>query len=150
MTFIIENIIWFVVLAVLIVSGLGYYAASLLYKVRQQEQARNDVINERAENINQSIKTICEATLQQQCSISEAAVRIITLLQVHPTLSGKHDDNLKHTKQFFKDIEHHPILENRKNTAKKVVRKLDLEREELEAKCESKILAELQWLRDQF
>ena len=149
MTFIIENIIWFIALACLIVAGLGFYALTLLLKLKKQETAKSNIIKERADNINQSIKTICEATLQQQCSISEATVRVITLLQVHPILTGRFDAELKQTNQFYTDIEHHPILENRKKTPKKVVRKLDLEREELEAKYESKILQELKWLKEQ-
>ena len=150
MSFIIEHIAWFITTALLIIAGLGYYALSLVLKVRKQEQAKSSIVNDRADNINQSIKTICDATLQQQCSISEATVRVITLLQVHPILAGKYDQQLQQTNQFFKDIEHHPILASRKKTPKHVVRKLDLEREDLEAKYESKILAELEWLSQQF
>lgn len=150
MTFIIEHLVWFISLSLLIIVVLGYYALSLMLKVKKQEQAKSNAINDRADNINQSIKTICDATLQQQCSISEATVRVISLLEVHPILAGKYDEKLPKTNQFFKDIEHHPILANRKKTPKHVVRKLDLEREDLEAKYESKILAELEWLSQQF
>ena len=149
MTFIIDNIIWFALLAGIIIVTLVAYAVKILVAVKQQSNAKNAVIKERVDNINLSIKTICEATIQQQCSISEATIRIITLLQVHPTLAGQFDSGLTHMNAFYRDIEHHPILENRKSTPKNVLRKLDDEREDLEAQYESKILKELEWLKGQ-
>ena len=149
MTFIIDNIIWFALLAGIIIFALGAYAVTILLAVKKQSDAKKAVIQGRVDSINQSIKTICEATIQQQCSISEATIRIITLLQVHPTLAGQFDSDLSHMNSFYQDIEHHPILENRKTTPKNILRKLDDEREDLEAQYESKILKELEWLKEQ-
>ena len=81
--------------------------------------------------------------------MSEATVRLVTLLQLHPFVRGKYDENLENMHSFFHEIEHHPILENRKSTPKKVLMKLDLEREELESQYENKILSELKWLKEQ-
>jgi hypothetical protein len=147
MTFLLENVLWFAIAGAIVIVALGIYAGLLLGKLKKQNDAKNSVLNERVKNINLSINTICDATAQQQCSISEATVRIVTLLQVHPLLAGKYDEQLPQMNNFYKAIEHHPILENRKNTPKKVLHKLDQEREDLEAQYETQILSELKWLR---
>lgn len=87
--------------------------------------------------------TIIKATLQQQCGISEATVRVRGLLNAleDPDLEFKR--HLPEADSFFQKIEHHPILEARKKLPKDKLRKLDQEREELEAQFESAILAEI-------
>lgn len=150
MEFIISNIVIVSLIAGLIVIVLSTYAGLLVVKLKRQQISKSKVINERVDNINLSIKTICDATLQQQCSISEATIRIITLLQVHPLLSGKYDQQLLQMNRFYIDIEHHPILENRNKTPKNVLFKLDLQREQLESDYESKVLKELEWLQSTY
>lgn len=147
MEFVIDNIVVVFMMAGLIIIGLSGYAVLLMLKVKRQQEAKSRAINERIDNIDVSIKTICDATIQQQCSISEATIRIITLLQVHPMLAGKYDHQLQQMNKFYNEIEHHPILENRKNTPKKVLFKLDSQREQLETDYESTILKELKWLQ---
>ena len=149
LTFIEDNILWLGLLALAIIIGLAVYALQLVIKLKKQSDTISSINNERATNIVESIKTICDATIQQQCSISEASVRLVALLQLHPSISGKYDDQLSNMINFYNKIQHHPILENRQNTPKKIIRKLDLEREELESQYENKILTELEWLKSQ-
>ena len=150
MQFIIDNIVAVALCGVLIILALTGYAGVIIIKLKQQKDKKNKVINKRIDNIDVSIKTICDATMQQQCSISEATIRIITLLQIHPILAGKYDLQLQQMNKFYKEIEHHPILENRQNTPNKELFKLDLQREQLEADYETLILKELEWLQSTY
>lgn len=147
--FIEQNIQWLLLVALATIFSLSAYAFKLVFKLKQQSKTISSINSDRALNISKSIKTICEATIQQQCSVSEATVRLVTLLQLHPFVRGKYDENLENMHSFYQEIEHHPILENRKSTPKKVLMKLDLEREELESQYENKILSELKWLKEQ-
>ena len=149
MNWIAENTTLLLSLGGLIIIGLAAYAGKLLLALKKQTETHEKIQSSRLKSIGTSITTICDATLQQQCSVSEATIRIVTLMQLHPALKGKFDEELSQMQAFYNKIEHHPILENRKQTPKKVLHKLDAEREELEAQFESSILEELDWLRTQ-
>jgi len=148
--FITHNLWILVIIAIAIVAALASYAVVLLQRLKKQTKNIQNIQDDRLLSMKTSITTICDATLQQQCSVSEATVRIVNLIQLHTRLTAQFKDRLPKSHEFYQKIEHHPILDNRKQTPKNVLRKLDAEREELESLYESDILKELQWLKEQF
>ncbi|MCG7533025.1 DUF2489 domain-containing protein [Psychrobium sp. MM17-31] len=82
-----------IVVALLIISGLAFYAGKLLAKVREQEAKQQAAIAEQQQKIaahNQklveSIRLIAKAIGEEQCEPSEGAIRICRLLEkIHVT-----------------------------------------------------------------
>lgn len=81
---------WYVLfgLGVLVVAGLAYYLGQLLFQLRSQQQRQQQALLEhqkkQAEHqqyLLDSILLIGKATLEQQCELSEAALRIWVLLE---------------------------------------------------------------------
>ncbi len=79
-------------LAVVIVLALAFYAGMLLNKLKmqkvqalkleqQQELTKKQKIEDRNNNIVESIRFIAKATTQKQCNVSEAAIRLTVLLE---------------------------------------------------------------------
>lgn len=67
-----------------IILGLAGYAGWLLAKLRQQtkmqEKAMNEAIKQRNLKIIESVDVIAMATLQEQCDLSEAAIRLYMIM----------------------------------------------------------------------
>ncbi|MCC2607222.1 DUF2489 domain-containing protein [Planctobacterium marinum] len=146
MTFVAEHFYLLVTLAFIVVAGLSGYAVYLLMALRRQTREKQRKIEQREQDIITSIITIIQATLQQQCGISEAVLRVINLCDLLDNEKYPLDGQLPETRGFFEKIRHHPILDARKQLPKKTLQQLDIEREELEAQFESKIVKELQLL----
>lgn len=81
---------WYVLfgLGALIVAGLAFYLGQLLFQLRSQQQRQQQALLEhqkkQAEHqqyLLDSILLIGKATLEQQCELSEAALRIWVLLE---------------------------------------------------------------------
>lgn len=141
---IIDNSLILVLVALLIIASLATYAGILLARLKHQKKIQDARHQARRQDILFSVVTIIKATLQQQCGISEATVRVRGLLNAleDPQLEFKR--HMPEAERFFLNIEHHPILEARKKLPKDKLRKLDQEREELEAQYESTILTEIE------
>jgi Protein of unknown function (DUF2489) len=80
--------IFLLIAAVAIVIALSVYAARLLSKVATQQkavaaeqQAQQRVIDQRNDKIADSIRLIAKAIVEQQCELSEGAIRISRLLE---------------------------------------------------------------------
>ncbi|WP_026376030.1 DUF2489 domain-containing protein [Aestuariibacter salexigens] len=136
------------VIAVLIITGLSYYAGSLLYQLRRQTKQQNQVRQQRIKTMSDSIRTIAMAMQQQQCNLSEGAIRICRLLDAMPI------DNVQQFKQdfpalheLFNRVDGFATHEERAALSKQQRRSQDREREEIEAELESDILKELPLLR---
>lgn len=74
--------------ALAIIIGLALYAASLLRRVARQNKAltaeqlaQQQVIDRRNDKIAESIRLIAKAIVEQQCELSEGAIRISRLLE---------------------------------------------------------------------
>lgn len=130
--------------ATIVVLALAGYAGTLLYKLQKQNARVQSVKQARREGIFESLEVIANATLQQQCSISEAIVRIKGLLDALADEKLKFVELLPQAAQFHSKIQHHPILSARKKLSKVKLQQLDADREELEAKWEHLILHELE------
>ncbi|ABL98300.1 DUF2489 domain-containing protein [Shewanella amazonensis] len=143
-----------IVLGTLIVLVLAAYAASLLWKLKKQTQAREAAIAERKaaadkrrEEIFTDIRYIALAMLEDRCEISEGVVRIAKLFEVlslSERVSGDYPALFRH----FERIRHHPIMEQRKALPKPERMKLDFERMKSEAELTEDILEDAKRLKD--
>jgi hypothetical protein len=131
-----------------VVAVLAFYAGSLLFKLRAQQQLRNEKTQKRVDNISQSIQTIAKALDQQQCNLSEGVVRLFHLLEALP-IKDKPDfsQQFKGLYSLYAQVKDLPTHEARKQQTKKVTIQQDLQREELEAQLESQILKEVSVLK---
>ncbi|RDV24772.1 DUF2489 domain-containing protein [Alteromonas aestuariivivens] len=132
------------IVGALIILGLGFYAGRLLYLLKQQNQRQQKARNARIENITDSIQLISKAMEQQQCELSEGAIRICNLLNALP-LSSPPDyrTQFPHIHALYIEISGFAILEARQKLTKAERRKQDNAREQIESEHESKVLKEL-------
>ena len=143
-----------IVVGVLIIAGLAFYAGRLLSQVKAQENKREQAQKEHQKNLAahdvkvlDSVVIIVRAMKEEQCDISEGCWRLSVLLD-----SLKTSENL--SLQFpaifelYQRISHMPILEERKKLAKKERMKLDLERTKVENELYSDVFANLDLLHN--
>ena len=120
----------FLLVALSIVAALAFYAGSLLFKLRTQQQVRNQKNQQRIDNIAQSIQTIAKALEQQQCNLSEGCIRLFHLLEALP-LQDKPDfsQQFKGLYALHAKVKDLPTHEVRKSQNKKQIKQQDLQRE---------------------
>lgn len=131
-------------IAGLIIAGLAFYAGKLLFLLSKQKKKQQAVRAERVYNITNSIETIALAMKQQQCDLSEGAIRVCHLLEALPIqpLPNFHE-KFPHIFSLFEAIRHFATLDARQALNKQERRKQDLEREEIESHHENNVLDEL-------
>ena len=128
------------VVAVMIVIGLAYYAFQLQTKVNdiekqkaEQQKLLDKQAQEKRESMNKSIQILAQGLSEGQLSKTEAAIRIGALLEFLGV-----DDNVKEEySAFFQLAEataHIPILDKWKALSTKEKLRYDSEREALEEK----------------
>ncbi|MDO6566740.1 DUF2489 domain-containing protein [Alteromonas sp. 1_MG-2023] len=133
-----------VIVALLIIVALSYYAGRLLFQLKQQNQRQKKIRDERIESISESIITIAKAMEQQQCDLSEGVIRIVNLLGALPILSPPdHKASYPHTYALFLEVSGFAVLEDRQKLSKQERRKQDIAREQIESDYESKVLSEI-------
>ncbi|WP_018982143.1 DUF2489 domain-containing protein [Salinimonas chungwhensis] len=142
--------VWAIVSAfgVLIILALGIYAGRLLFSLKQQNARQAAAREKRTVTITDSIILIAKAMEQQQCELSEGAIRICNLLEALP-LSSPPDYKSKfpHIYTLFVEVSGFAVLEERKKLSPKEKNKQDKAREQIESEHESKVLAELPDIR---
>lgn len=138
----------FLFLALLTVAGLAFYAGSLLFKLRVQQQLRIKKTQQRVDNILESIQTIAKALEQQQCNLSEGCIRLYHLLEALP-VKDKPDFSKQFTGLYalYNLVKDLPTHEARKAQNKQETKQQDLQREELEAQLESQVLNDVAVLK---
>ena len=144
-------------IAVIIILGLAFYAGTLISQIKmhttknkqQQQQDEQAISNkqQRNDNICTSIRCIAQATTQQQCNFSEAAIRLTVLLE---TLQLDTPINIE-TKypaltELFNNVKEMPTHQQRKKVAIGELKKLDKQRLQFEKQLESKIILETKQL----
>ena len=135
--------------AAIIIGGLAFYAGRLLFLLKKQNQRQEAAKNKRIDNITESIRTIALALSQQQCDLSEGTIRICRLLDALP-LDPKPDysSDFPHIYALFTKVSGFDTHEARQALDKRERRRQDRAREELESQYETKVLSELQKIRD--
>ena len=138
----------FLLVALSIVAVLAFYAGSLLFKLRTQQQLRNKKTQQRIDNISISIQTIAKALEQQQCNLSEGCIRLFHLLEALP-LKDKPDFSKQFTGLYslYEKVKDLPTHDDRKSQTKRETQHQDLQREELESQMESQILKDVSVLK---
>jgi hypothetical protein len=131
-------------IAGLIIAGLAFYAGKLLFLLSKQKKKQHVARTERIKSITQSIETISLAMKQQQCDLSEGAIRVCHLLEALPIqpLPNFHN-KFPHIFSLFEAIRHFATHEARQALNKQERRKQDMEREEIESHHENNVLDEL-------
>ena len=136
----VKVIILFIILS-LVVLALGVYLGMLYSRIRYQkkqtqknEEMREQQKKERVAFVNDSIFIIGKATLQGQCELSEACVRISALLKNYPDLLALED--LGSLRDMSKELEAFDYLDARKALSKQERFNQDKKRFEIEKKYE--------------
>ncbi len=127
-----------IVLAALIVGGLGYYAFSLSRKVRALEGKRKqdavamaDELNQQRNHRNRSIQIIAQGIMTEQLSLTEGAIRIRVLMDgLNVDAAVQEEFNAFY--QLSDATSHIPILEEWKKLKLKQRLAFDNERVQLE------------------
>jgi len=141
-------------IAVVIIISLAFYAGLLINRIntnkareaKQQEmheQIKQQKIEERNASIVESIRFIAKATMQKQCNVSEAAIRLTVLLE---TLQLKQPIDLATAypalTAMYEKVKDMPTHDERKKRPVKEIKILDVRRELFEAEMEEAIIKE--------
>lgn len=140
----------FIAIAVLIVAGLAFYLGTLLFRLKQQQQQQQQALQaqqqkqaEHQQYLLDSILLIGKATLEQQCELSEAALRIWVLLEnMQADLASA--ERWPGLFAMYDCVKTMPTHEARKNTDKKEIRRLDHIRQQREIELKSAIEQDIQ------
>lgn len=123
------------VLIVIILSAIAAYYVVLVLKQKRQLETYNkqqeQQLTENREKVNNSIQILARGVVQDQLTLTEASIRISTLLEI---LSVGADVREEYSAFYLlaEKTSHIPILEQWKNLNKKEQLRFDLERQELE------------------
>ena len=142
------------VIAVVVIIALAFYTGFLLNKIKMQKaqalfiekkqaEFKKQKIQERNDNIIESIQFIAKATMQKQCNVSEAAIRLTVLLETLQ-LPQPIDitSNYPALNAMYEKVKDMPTHEERKNHPVKEIKMMDIKREIFEAEMESAIIKE--------
>lgn len=151
--------VWVALLVgILVIVGLAYYAGSLLGQLKRQRNIRDTAVAKRNENLYQSIETIALAMQQEQCPLSEGALRVTVLLD-HLALPERKESEHTFDQEYpaihdmYERIKHMPTHSARKEYPRKEIRQMDAEREGFEVDLEQAIQDDvarlLPWVRAQ-
>jgi hypothetical protein len=138
-----------VALGAIIVVGLGIYAGRLLWLVKAQNDRGQKARQKRIDSMTISIQTIAFAMQQQQCDLSEGAIRICRLLEAMPLdPQPEYAEHYPALHTLFNKVKEYPTHEARKELSKTERRDQDKERGQIESELESTILIEVEKLKD--
>lgn len=137
--------------AVLILGGLSFYLGRLLWLIKQQELKQQQIVAEKNANLTQSIVLIAKAMREEQCELSEGALRIWVLFD-HLQLANKPDAKHCYPGLFkmYEVVKDMPTHQARKERDKKEIRHLDHLREQAEIDFKDEIMADVQKLLEFF
>jgi len=139
-------------LGVVIVAGLAFYLGQLLFQLRAQQQKQLQAMQvqqkkqaEHQQYLLDSIVFIGKATLEQQCEVSEAALRIWVLLEnLQPDLAQA--SRWPGLFAMYDCVKAMPTHEARKELEKKELRRQDHLRQQTEIQLKDAIEADIRGL----
>jgi hypothetical protein len=142
-----------VVLAVIIIASLAFYAGKLLKQLnaqklaqQQAEFARQQALARHDQKIFSSVKIIVRAMQEEQCDYSEGCWRLSVLLD-SLKLSSELAQQFPAIFKLYNEIKHLSILDDRKQLEKKQRMKQDYQRMTIETKLHSEIVTDLDLLQ---
>jgi len=142
-----------IVVAVIIIVCLAFYAGTLLKKVAEQKKAqqqaefaREQALAKHDKKVLASVQIIVRAMEEEQCDFSEGCWRLSVLLD-SLKLSSELAQQFPAIFQLYNEIKHLSILDERKKLEKKQRMKQDYQRITIEAKLHSEVMADLNLLK---
>lgn len=142
-----------IILAVVIVAALSFYAAKLLRQLAQQkkqqaeaELSRQQGLSEHDHKVFESVLIITRAMKEEQCDMSEGCWRLSVLL-TSLKLSTEISQQFPAIFKLYDEIKHHSILDDRKKLTKKLRMKQDYQRMTVEAELHDDIVKDLDLLQ---
>lgn len=144
--------VWiFFVAATLLVAGLAFYAGTLLWQLRQQSKQAKQQLAEKKQYLRDSIVLICKAMREEQCELSEGALRVWVLLD---HLVPEHEPDPVTTypglHQMYQVVKDMPTHQARKDQDKALTRQQDSVRLKAEQDLKDFILADTNALLKRF
>ena len=131
-----------IALGVVVLIALSYYAGTLLWRVKQQEKAKEVEQAKKLNYITDSICHIAKAMKAEQCESSEGVLRIWVLLEHYNKEQAEPKSYSEIYNGYFSlysEIKDMPTHDARKKFSKKDILKLDLQRMEAEQKYAEQI-----------
>ena len=137
-----------IVLAVLIIGSLAYWALSLTRKVKQQEEEILKTVNDKHDHITESIRVISSAYGDNQIELIEASIRLKVLLDNLP-LSEKEKEPYTVFSVIYDKVAHIPTHENWKALDKNTKRQFEKDMKVLEQDYEDLFASSVEQLKRQ-
>ena len=142
-----------IMLAVIIIAALSFYANKLLRQLTEQKQfqqqaklARQQGLASHDHKVLASVLIIARAMKEEQCDFSEGCWRLSVLL-TSLKMSGELTLQFPAIFKLYDEIKHLSILDDRKQLTKQLRMKQDYQRITLEAELHSEIVKELDLLQ---
>lgn len=147
-----------IIVAVLIVAALSFYAGKLLFQVKVQKEKQQKQIEklkvkvaERNAKLADSINLIARAMKEKQCEYSEGCLRVWVLMsQYQFNEQVDLETEYQHVFQMYDVVKDMPTHDARKKYSKKEIFKMDSERWRKEKELEHGILADADKLQAYF
>ncbi len=136
------------VVGLLIVAGLAYYAHTLRLQVKAREQEQQAVVDKAREKTLENIHFISQALLEEQVDVMEACLRIRVLIDIIEPEWFELPE-LKVFSEISRRGDHLATHQARKDLPKQERMKQDVERMALEAEYQDAALAGARWLLKQ-
>lgn len=153
--FTLTHITFIFIFLTLVVFGLGIYLGMLLTKLKQQKKQAEQLkkvyefnIKERELFLKDSILTISKATVQDQCELSEACIRLKKLLENYPEVEKK--DEFAIIQKMYRDLNGFAYLEERDKLTSKEKFAQDKQRYKIEKDYKEEMYKSLNLLIDHF
>tara|TARA_R110001583_G_scaffold499_1_gene4529 strand:+ start:9853 stop:10341 length:489 start_codon:yes stop_codon:yes gene_type:complete len=141
------------VVAVIIIASLAFYAGKLLKQLsaqklaqQQAELAHQHALAKHDKNVLGSVKIIVRAMQEEQCDFSEGCWRLSVLLD-SLKLSSELAQQFPAIFTLYNEIKHLSILDGRKQLDKKQRMKEDYQRMTIEAQLHGEIVTDLDLLQ---
>jgi len=143
-----------ILLAVIIIAGLAFYAGNLLFKLKEQtqrqklaKQKHQQALQQHDAKILSSVAIIVKALQEQQCDLSEGCWRISVLLDSLKTTTGL-SEQFPAIYGLYNKVKDMAILEERKKLEKKQRMRDDYNRVMFEAEYQQAIIEDLKLLAE--
>ncbi|MCV2886552.1 DUF2489 domain-containing protein [Aestuariibacter sp. AA17] len=132
------------IFALLVIASLAFYAGKLLFALNKQSKNQLAMRQQRVDSITESVQVIAMAMEQQQCNLSEGAIRLVNLLHSLP-VKDVPDCQIQFPAlyELYDLVKDLPTHEERKALTRQVRKEQDDEREEHESRLETAILKEI-------
>jgi hypothetical protein len=134
-----------------IVACLAFYAGSLLWQLQQQTKVRLAQLAQKQQYLRDSITLICKAMREQQCELSEGALRVWVLLDhLAPERQPDPETSYPGLYQMYQVVKDMPTHKARKAQTTELIQQQDSVRLKAEQDLKDVILADAEALLKRF